>query len=116
MSVSLPHNDGDGIKMAQLVGADLWHMNDFAGPSMALKVPEYKSTFSMTPLHYTHELPGGMIVVGPDANRFVNEKLKPKHGKIRSNGQWRQMPAPWLAARHCRLTGRGVGKPLRRRC
>ena len=89
-----PHNDGDGIKMAQLVGADLWHMNNFAGPSMALKVPEYKSTFSMTPLHYTHEMPGGMIVVGPDANRFVNEKLKPKHGKIRRNGQWCQMPSP----------------------
>lgn len=89
-----PHNDGDGIRMAQLVGADLWHMNNFAGPSLALKVPEYKSTFSMTPLHYTREMPGGMIVVGPDANRFVNEKLKPKHGKIRKNGQWGQMPTP----------------------
>lgn len=89
-----PHNDGDGIKMAQRVGADLWHMNNFAGPSMALKVPEYKSTFSMTPLHFAHERPGGMIVVGPDANRFVNEKLKPKHGKIRRNGQWCQMPVP----------------------
>jgi succinate dehydrogenase/fumarate reductase flavoprotein subunit len=89
-----PHNDGDGIRMAQLVGADLWHMNNYAGPSMALKVPEYKATFSMTPLHFTHEMPGGMIVVGPDAKRFVNEKLKPKHGKIKKNGQWCHMPVP----------------------
>ena len=71
-----PHNDGDGIRMAQLVGADLWHMNNYAGPSMALKVPEYKTTFSMTPLHFSHEQPGGMIVVGPDANRFADEKLQ----------------------------------------
>lgn len=89
-----PHNTGDGIKMAQAVGADLWHMNNYAGPSMALKVPEYKSTFSMTPLHFAHEQPGGMIVVGPDANRFVNEKHHFKHGKIKRNGQWFPMPAP----------------------
>ncbi|HUN82421.1 MAG TPA: FAD-binding protein, partial [Phycisphaerae bacterium] len=89
-----PHNEGDGIKMAQLVGADLWHMNNYAGPSMALKVPEYKSTFSMTPLHFSHEQPGGMIVVGPDANRFANEKLKTRHGKIKKNGQWAPMPVP----------------------
>jgi len=47
-----PHNEGDGIRMAQAVGADLWHMNNYAGPSMALKVPEYRTTFSMAPLHF----------------------------------------------------------------
>jgi succinate dehydrogenase/fumarate reductase flavoprotein subunit len=89
-----PHNEGDGIKMAQLVGADLWHMNNYAGPSMALKVPEYKTTFSMMALHFSHEQPGGMIVVGPDANRFCDEKLKTRHGKIKKNGQWCPMPVP----------------------
>lgn len=89
-----PHNEGDGIRMAQLVGADLWHMNNYAGPSMALKVPEYKAPFSMTPLHHAHEPPGGMIVVGPDANRFTDEKFHTKHGKIRRNGQWCPMPVP----------------------
>ena len=34
-----PYNEGDGITMALSVGADLWHMNNYAGPSMALKVP-----------------------------------------------------------------------------
>lgn len=89
-----PYNEGDGIRMAQLVGADLWHMNNYAGPSMALKVPEYKTTLSMMALHHTHDQAGGMIVVGPDANRFANEKIHTKHGRIRKNGEWSRMPVP----------------------
>jgi succinate dehydrogenase/fumarate reductase flavoprotein subunit len=89
-----PYNEGDGVRMGQAVGADLWHMNNYAGPSMALKVPEYKTSFSMAPLHYSHEQPGGMIVVGPDANRFTDEKLRTLHGKIRKSGRWSASPAP----------------------
>jgi succinate dehydrogenase/fumarate reductase flavoprotein subunit len=89
-----PYNEGDGITMGLSVGADLWHMNNYAGPSMALKVPEYKTTFSMTPLHFAHEQQGGMIVVGPDAKRFTDEKLRTLHGKIKRNGQWTPAPAP----------------------
>ncbi len=68
--------------MAMAVGADLWHMNNFAGPSMALKVPEFRTTFSMVPLHFAKEPPGGMIVVGPDGKRFADEKYKTSHGKV----------------------------------
>ncbi len=89
-----PHNTGDGIRMAQQLGADLWHMNNYAGPSMALKVPEYKTTFSMNALHFGHEQPGGMIVVGPDAKRFTDEKFKTRHGKIPKSGLWGAMPCP----------------------
>jgi len=89
-----PHNEGDGVRMGLSVGADLWHMNNYAGPSMALKVPEYRTTFSMTPLHFGHEQPGGMIVVGPDATRFTDEKLRTLHGKIKKNGRWVPSPAP----------------------
>ena len=60
-----PYNEGDGITMAMSVGADLWHMNNYAGPSMALKVPEIRTSFSMQALHYSKQMPGGMIVVGP---------------------------------------------------
>src|SRR5207302_10247849 len=42
-----PYNEGDGITMALSVGADLWHMNNYAGPSMALKVPEIPTSFAM---------------------------------------------------------------------
>jgi succinate dehydrogenase/fumarate reductase flavoprotein subunit len=89
-----PYNEGDGITMAMSVGADLWHMNNYAGPSMALKVPEVRTTFSMKALHYSKETPGGMIVVGPDARRFTDEKFKTRHGKIPVNGRWLPLSTP----------------------
>ena len=89
-----PYNEGDGVTMAMAVGADLWHMNNFAGPSMALKVPEFRTTFSMVPLHFAKEPPGGMIVVGPDGKRFTDEKYKTSHGKVKSTGRWIPLSAP----------------------
>ncbi|MEA2743182.1 MAG: hypothetical protein QOG25_1553 [Acetobacteraceae bacterium] len=89
-----PYNEGDGITMAMSVGADLWHMNNFAGPSMALKVPEIRTSLSMQALHYSKEIPGGMIVVGPDGKRFTDEKYKTRHGKIPVNGIWLPLSTP----------------------
>ena len=89
-----PYNEGDGITMAMAVGADLWHMNNYAGPSMALKVPEVRTSFSMQALHYSKEIPGGMIVVGPDGRRFVDEKFKTRHGKVPVNGVWLPLSTP----------------------
>jgi hypothetical protein len=89
-----PYNEGDGITMAMSVGADLWHMNNYAGPSMALKVPEVRTTLSMQALHYSKEMPGGMIVVGPDGKRFTDEKYKTRHGKIPVNGRWLPLSTP----------------------
>ena len=83
-----PYNEGDGVRMAMAVGADLWHMNNFAGPLMALKVGEYQATFSMSALHFGKLMLGGMIVVGPDAKRFINEKQKTCHGKVKVNSRW----------------------------
>ena len=71
-----PYNEGDGITMAMSVGADLWHMNNYAGPSMALKVPEVRTTFSMQALHYSKEMPGGMIVVGPDGTALLRREVQ----------------------------------------
>jgi succinate dehydrogenase/fumarate reductase flavoprotein subunit len=89
-----PYNEGDGIAMAMSVGADLWHMNNFAGPSMALKVPEFATTFSMQALHFSKEFDGGMIVVGPDAKRFCDERFKTRHGKIPAHGKWKPLTTP----------------------
>jgi succinate dehydrogenase/fumarate reductase flavoprotein subunit len=80
--------------MAMEIGADLWHMNNFAGPSMALKVPEYPTTFSMVALHFSREPKGGMVVVGPDGTRFADEKYKTRHGKVEMNGKWQVMRTP----------------------
>ncbi len=89
-----PYNEGDGITMAIMVGADLWHMNNYAGPSMALKVPEVPTTFSMQALHYSKVVSGGMIVVGPDGRRFCDEKFKTRHGKVPVNGKWMPLSTP----------------------
>lgn len=89
-----PYNEGDGITMAISVGADLWHMNNYAGPSMALKVPEVRTSFSMQALHYSKVIPGGMIVVGPDGRRFADEKFKTRHGKVPVNGRWLPLSTP----------------------
>jgi hypothetical protein len=69
-------------------------MNNYAGPSMALKTPEFRTTFSMQALHYSKEQPGGMIVVGPDGRRFTDEKFKTRHGKIPVNGRWLPLSTP----------------------
>jgi len=89
-----PYNEGDGITMALGVGADLWHMKNYAGPSMALKVPEFPATLSMQALHFSKEFPGAMIVVGPDGRRFADEKYKTRHGKVLVNGTWQPLQVP----------------------
>src|SRR6201996_6930714 len=89
-----PYNEGDGITMGLGVGADLWHMNNYAGPSMALKRPECRTTFSMQALHYSKQMPGGMIVVGPDGRRFCDEKFKTRHGKVPINNRWLPLSTP----------------------
>lgn len=89
-----PYNEGDGVRMGLSVGADLWHMNNFAGPSMALKVPECRTTFSMQALHYSKVMAGGMIVVGPDGTRFTDEKYKTCHGKVEKHGGWAPLITP----------------------
>jgi hypothetical protein len=69
-------------------------MNNYAGPTMALKVPEFPATLSMQPLHFAKVIPGGMIVVGPDGRRFGDEKYKNRHGKVPVNGVWRPLQVP----------------------
>ncbi len=59
-------NTGDGIKLAQDVGADLWHMKGVAAP-MGFKFPEYESAFIM-------RMPAdGYILVDRNGRRFCNE-------------------------------------------
>ncbi|MFC2000929.1 FAD-dependent oxidoreductase [Chloroflexota bacterium] len=91
--VGTPYNTGDGIKMAMAVGADLWHMNNITGPWYYLKVPEFPSVMELLPHFKNTDFPGGMIIVGADGKRFVNEKHKHTHGKVIAAGQWVQSPA-----------------------
>lgn len=59
-------NQGDGIKLAQDLGADLWHMKSVAAP-MGYKFPEYEAAFTMQmPAH-------GYIFLDQHGRRFCNE-------------------------------------------
>lgn len=62
-----PGNTGDGIRMAQKVGAALWHMNGVSC-GLGIKVPDFEAAFLAvigTPGH---------IFVDKRGRRFVNER------------------------------------------
>jgi succinate dehydrogenase/fumarate reductase flavoprotein subunit/maleate cis-trans isomerase len=61
-----PGNTGDGIKMVQEIGADLWHMTRFAG-GINIKVPEFESAF------YMNLKAPGFIYVDQEGERWADE-------------------------------------------
>jgi succinate dehydrogenase/fumarate reductase flavoprotein subunit len=86
-----PAATGDGIKMAQKAGADLWHMHNFMG-RMGLKAPEFETAFNV-------EFPSpGWILVGSNGKRLVDEALTSRHGKARINGRYEPYPATMMYA------------------
>ncbi len=73
------YNNGDGIKMALEVGADLWHMTAYESNSSApLPDPgEGKRANIALVLDFT----GACIVVAEDGSRYINESEAPgRHG------------------------------------
>lgn len=87
-----PHNTGDGIRMAVNVGAELWHMNNIAGPEFFFKAPDI-------PVSRWTNIPGrNYIWVAADGTRFVAEGticlVSDRHGKVKFHGDWFQQPAP----------------------
>lgn len=70
-----PYNTGDGIKMAQKVGAALWHMNNTLGGFGCLIVPEY------APVLINLRMPArGYIFTDKFSKRFMNEVRPNRHG------------------------------------
>jgi succinate dehydrogenase/fumarate reductase flavoprotein subunit len=61
-----PGNTGDGVRMAQAAGADLWHMNGMAGRAIA-HFPDFAPGF------ICNMRPGGYILVDRDGARYANE-------------------------------------------
>jgi glycine/D-amino acid oxidase-like deaminating enzyme len=76
-----PGNTGDGIRMAQKLGADLVHpYNYMAMPG--IKLPPYENG------EFAQPAEGRFIYVGADGRRFVDETLQTRHGKIRTRGMF----------------------------
>lgn len=65
-------NTGDGIRMAQAVGADLWHMNQMIGRAVAhFQHPDGTETTFGVSLN-----PPGYVIVDKYGERFANEYLQ----------------------------------------
>ena len=82
------YNDGDGIKMAMGVGADLWHMSNSAGFSWTYQNPKLSTVGLMGP----NAKMG--VIVGLGGTRFMNEAAQNRHGRIDIGGRWISTPMP----------------------
>ena len=72
-------NRGDGIKMAQEVGADLWHMKAMAAP-LGYKFPEHEAAFIMEMPAYGIKNPlYGFVIVDQQGQRFCDESALEKY-------------------------------------
>lgn len=86
-----PYNTGDGVRMALAVGADLWHMDNAAGPILLFKAPGHPVA-TMIRMPTTN-----FIFVGRDGTRFAAEGpplAMSKHGKILRGDRWQTLPCP----------------------
>ena len=77
------YNTGDGIRMAQEVGAKLWHMNVYealsnvGGSSYIVPEGERGKMVSNSAL-----LSGSSMVISGGGTRFINETIAPRHGHV----------------------------------
>lgn len=80
------YNTGDGIKMAQKVGADLWHMGNYWGSGLLYVNPDTGYAYN-----YFNSGDKACIYVGADGTRFMNEPASLKHGSIMFHGTWQPL-------------------------
>ena len=98
------YNTGDGIKMCQNVGAQLWHMNAFEGlfglgGTTWPCEPDSGSCAWLSTLVQDGLNTGASILVGTDGYRFLNESEVVRHGHLYENGIWENPKFPehtWL--------------------
>ena len=99
--VGSPFNRGDGITMAQQVGAELWHMNNFAGPYFGTRtvdeagLPTDVAKSNMI-LYNPSFRDKDFIFLGVDGRRYMNEDTfgQARHGKVMRAGTYVTMPTP----------------------
>lgn len=81
-----PYNTGDGHKMAQKVGADLWHMDNMVSIE-GFRVPGFESGF-----YARFSLRQGFLYVDRDGRRCVDELPRTGHGNAWVNGGYEHVP------------------------
>lgn len=87
-----PYNQGDGIIMAQSVGAELWNMKAVSGNVFGSKVISKDSLAIRDPKWGSKDY----IFVGPDSKRFTYEEttILTRHGFYNTDGIYTQLNIP----------------------
>ena len=95
------YNTGDGIKMAQEVGADFWHLTSYEGGGLvgglSWRVPEGDRAPFI--LGFGSVKKGAIFIVADDGTRYFNEVQTSRHGKINFHGIYRAPNTsihPWM--------------------
>lgn len=81
-----PAGTGDGIKMAQKVGADLWHMDNMM-TTVGLRAPGFEAGF-----YLAFNFAFGFLYTGADGTRCVNELPQVGHGQAVLHGNYKIFP------------------------
>ena len=83
-------NEGDGIKMCQAVGAQMWHMSNLSGLGFGYHAEGTPSAVSIKGAKLG-------VIVGPCGGRFMNEAASSRHGRVSFGGAWNMTPMPMPA-------------------
>lgn len=88
-----PANTGDGVRILQKAGAELWHLRNFGqsgGVWPGIKVPEFETAFLRRHLWQTYS----WFEIGADDRRFYDEgaNLYYTHYKEKRHGWWVDTP------------------------
>lgn len=79
------YNEGDGIRMAQEIGAKMWHMGAWESNGTGLTQQEDRVRNLSTRTFFTS---GSMVLVGTDGSRYIAEDLEQRHGHLKIAGSW----------------------------
>lgn len=85
------YNTGDGIKMAQEVGAQFWHMTSFEGYgfSAGFTFENPEESRGKFILDAWPELSDGSIfIAADDGSRYLKEEEHGRHGHVYQHGEW----------------------------
>ncbi|WP_288529808.1 FAD-binding protein [uncultured Secundilactobacillus sp.] len=84
------YNRGDGIRIAQEIGAKMWHMANYEShgilPGITFKEKEGERGRQIE--QWPRLKNGSILVVADDGTRYFPEDAKHRHGHIYSHGSW----------------------------
>ena len=93
--IGTTYNVGDGIKMSQKLGAQLWHMNNFSGKTFGMRIGAANDDSRIAGTSFSSDL-HDFIFVDPKGKRFMYEESRglARHGKVYEGGTWADLRYP----------------------